>query len=216
MSSLSEDGRQPASAEVSGEGYLLEEMMQLRGPRMAGGAHCQEEKRARYERCIGCGVCSVDEVGTLEIFKMGKRNDGELKKDLWKGTGEWSVGGEVGMKWVAGTITKFIWIGCSKLFFLMYWLCLIIWNNRGKSWIEANKPMDRWKRCSHSSAAPRYSQNHYALRTCFHSSNWLFNESDLHTNKYNNGFKPQLPKIKNITHLFVVICCHGCSYVSVC
>lgn len=77
MSPLSEDGRQPASAEVSGEGYLLEEMMQLRGPRMAAWAHWQEEKRARYERCIGCGVCSVDEVGALELFKMGKRNDGE-------------------------------------------------------------------------------------------------------------------------------------------
>lgn len=140
MSPLSEDGRQPASTEVSGEGYLLEEMMQLRGPRMAGWAHWQEEKRVRYEQCIWCRVCSVDEVGALEIFKMGKRNDGELKKDLWKGTGEWSVGGEEGMKWVAGTITRFIWIGCSKLFFLMYWLCHIIWNNRGKAGLKQTNP----------------------------------------------------------------------------
>ena len=44
MSPLSGDGRQPASSEVSAEGYLLEEMMHLRGPRLPGGAHWQGEK----------------------------------------------------------------------------------------------------------------------------------------------------------------------------
>lgn len=38
MSPLSGDGRQPASTEVSAEGYLLEEMMHLRGPRLPGWA----------------------------------------------------------------------------------------------------------------------------------------------------------------------------------
>lgn len=56
--------------------------------------------------------------------------------------------------------------------------------------------MDWQKRCSHSSVAPPCSQNHCAYRSCFHSSNWLFNESGPHTNKYNNGFKPQLPQNK--------------------
>lgn len=57
MSPLSRDGRQPASAEVSAEGYLLEEMMHLRGPRLwgvgslAGGG----EKRRRHEVSDGQG-----------------------------------------------------------------------------------------------------------------------------------------------------------------
>lgn len=49
MSPLSEDGRQPASTEVSTEGYLLEEMMHLRGPRLPGWAHWRGEKEGRYE-----------------------------------------------------------------------------------------------------------------------------------------------------------------------
>lgn len=45
MSPLSGDGRQPASAEVSAEGYLLEEMMHLRGPRLAGWAYCRGKRK---------------------------------------------------------------------------------------------------------------------------------------------------------------------------
>lgn len=44
MSPLSGDGRQPASAEVSSEGYLLEEMMHLRVPRLEGWAHWRGEE----------------------------------------------------------------------------------------------------------------------------------------------------------------------------
>lgn len=68
MSPLSGDGRQPASAEVSAEGYLLEEMMHLRGPRLPRWAHWQGEKEgdmrgAMEEEEAGRGVCYVDEVG---------------------------------------------------------------------------------------------------------------------------------------------------------
>lgn len=45
MSPLNEDGSQPASTEVSAEGYLLEEMMHLRGPRLPGWAHWWGEKK---------------------------------------------------------------------------------------------------------------------------------------------------------------------------
>lgn len=49
MNPLSGDGRQPASTEVSAEGYLLEEMMHLRGPRLPGWADWWGEKEGRYE-----------------------------------------------------------------------------------------------------------------------------------------------------------------------
>lgn len=45
MSPLSEDGRQPASTEVSAEGYLSEEMMHLRGPRLPGWAHWRRKRK---------------------------------------------------------------------------------------------------------------------------------------------------------------------------
>lgn len=49
MSPLSGDGRQPASTEVSAEGYLLEETMHLTGPRLPGWAHWRGSERGRYE-----------------------------------------------------------------------------------------------------------------------------------------------------------------------
>lgn len=83
MSPLSEDGRQPASTEVSAEGYLLEEMMHLRGPRLPGWAHWRGEEEGDMKWAMdeeaGRGGWYVDEVGTWEIFKMRKRNDGERK-----------------------------------------------------------------------------------------------------------------------------------------
>lgn len=144
MSPLSEDGRPPASAEVSREGYLLEEMMHLRGPRLAGWAHWQGEKRGRYERGVGGGG---DEVGTWEMFKMRKRNG--LKKDLRNGTGE-RVSADEGVE--PGRRQSWIWIPRSQLFSRRVALL-----EKERSWTEAPGTGGKLQPffCG-------YGQNHYA------------------------------------------------------
>lgn len=88
MSPLSGDGRQPASTEVSAEGYLLEEMMHLRGPRLPGWAHWRGEKKGRYEVSNGRGggerrlLCRWSGDVRNVLKWEGEWNDGGWKKDL--------------------------------------------------------------------------------------------------------------------------------------
>lgn len=206
MSSLSEDGRQPASAEVSGEGYLWEEMMHLRGPRLAGWAHWQREKRGGYERWWGGG--GADEVGTWGILKMRKKNDGELNKDLWNGTGEWSEGGEV---WISRSSRA---LDNMSLFELD---ALNLRNKKRKKggWTHTDPRTGRkdaaillWLLAAARTITLREA-------VFIHQTDYSVNQA-LTTTSIIMDSSCSCRKIKNITHLFVVICCHGCSYVSVC
>lgn len=99
MSPLSGDGRQPASTEVSAEGYLLEEMMHLRGPRLPGWARRRRgrvgDMKWTMDQEAGRGDWYVDEEGDVrERGAPGGRGGWFEVKDwlITEDTGKWTIG----------------------------------------------------------------------------------------------------------------------------